>query len=32
LKARLDGPAMIERIGYRKAIGINKKKEAIAKG
>ena len=32
LKAKLDGPALIERIGYRNAIAINYKKEAIAKG
>lgn len=32
LKRKLDGPALIERIGYRNAIAINYKKEAIAKG
>lgn len=32
LKAKLDGPAFIERIGYRKAVAVNYKKEAIAKG
>ena len=32
LKAKLDGPAFIERIGYRKAVATNYKKEAIAKG
>jgi len=32
LKAKLDGPALLERIGYRKAVAINYKKEAIAKG
>ena len=32
LKAKLDGPAFIERIGYRKAVAVNFKKEAIAKG
>ena len=32
LKAKLDGPALIERVGYRKAVALNYKKEAIAKG
>lgn len=32
LKAKLDGPALIERVGYRKAVAVNYKKEAIAKG
>lgn len=32
LKAKLDGPALIERIGYRNAVAMNYKKEAIAKG
>ena len=32
LKAKLDGPAFIERISYRKAVAMNVKKEAIAKG
>lgn len=32
LKAKLDGPALLERVGYRKAVAINAKKEAIAKG
>ena len=32
LKRKLDGPALIERIGYRNAVAINYKKEAIAKG
>jgi hypothetical protein len=32
LKEKLDGPSFIERINYRKAVGISYKKEAIAKG
>lgn len=32
LKAKLDGPALLERVGYRKAVALNYKKEAIAKG
>lgn len=32
LKLKLDGPAFIERISYRKAVAMNTKKEAIAKG
>lgn len=32
LKARLEGPQLIERIGHRKAVAINYKREAIAKG
>lgn len=32
LKEKLDGPSLIERINYRKAVAINYKKEAIAKG
>jgi len=32
LKEKLDGPSFIERINYRKAVGVNFKKEAIAKG
>jgi len=32
LKAKLDGPALIERVGYRQAVAVNYKKEAIAKG
>lgn len=31
LKAKLDGPALIERINHRKAVAVNYKKEAIAK-
>ena len=29
LKLKLDGPAFIERISYRKAVAMNTKKEAI---
>lgn len=32
LKAKLDGPAFIERIGYRQKVAVSYKKEAIAKG
>lgn len=32
LKAKLEGPALIERVGFRKAVALNYKKEAIAKG
>lgn len=32
LKQRLSGDHMIERIGYRKKVGINGYKEAIEKG
>ena len=32
LKEKLDGPALIERIGHRKAVAIGAKKEAVAKG
>jgi hypothetical protein len=32
LRSKLDGPALIERINYRKAVAINYKKEAISKG
>jgi hypothetical protein len=32
LKEKLDGPSFIERINYRKQVGVNYKKEAIAKG
>jgi len=32
LKEKLDGPSFLERINYRKAVGIAYKKEAIAKG
>ena len=32
LKAKLEGPSLIERIGYRNAVAISYKKEAIAKG
>ena len=31
LKAKLNGPALIERVGYRQKVGIVQKKEAIAK-
>ena len=32
LKIKLNGPALIERVGYRQAVSVNSKKEAIAKG
>ena len=32
LKEKLDGPSLIERTNFRKAVGISYKKEAIAKG
>ena len=32
LKAKLEGPAFIERIAYRKAVGIHGRKEAVSKG
>ena len=32
LKEKLEGPALIDRIGYRKAVGLSYKKEAIQKG
>ena len=31
LKAKLEGPALIERISHRKMVAVNYKKEAIAK-
>lgn len=31
LKQKLEGPALIERVGYRKATAVTYKKEAIAK-
>ena len=31
LKARLEGPALIERINHRKAVAVNYRREAIAK-
>jgi len=31
LKEKLEGPALIERISYRKAVAVNYKKEAVAK-
>jgi len=31
LKQKLDGPALIERIGHRKAVAVNYRREAIAK-
>jgi len=32
LKMKLNGPALLERVGYRQAVAVNYKKEAIAKG
>ena len=32
LKAKLDGPALIDRIAYRQKVAINYKREAVAKG
>ena len=32
LKEKIEGPTFLERINYRKAVGITYKKEAIAKG
>lgn len=32
LKKKLNGPALIERVGYRQSVAVNYKKEAIAKG
>lgn len=31
LKAKLEGPALIERISHRKAVAVNYKREAVAK-
>ena len=32
LKAKLEGPALIERISHRKAVAMNRQKEVVAKG
>lgn len=32
LKDKLNGPALIERISHRKAVAVNYKREAVAKG